>query len=61
MKGSIKINNYDIIFYQEERTYGQFELNWYSEYEMEKYAYSLDNNILKLYQKHSEYIFIRKI
>jgi hypothetical protein len=60
-KGSIKINNYDIIFTQEERTYSQIELRWEIEHEIHKYTYSLDNNILKLYQNNIEYIFIKKI
>jgi hypothetical protein len=59
-KGSIKINNSDIIFTQEERTYGQFELNWYSEYGIEKYTYSLDNNVLILFQNNIEQYLFKK-
>jgi transposase-like protein len=59
-KGSIKINNYEIIFTQEERRYSQFEFRWEIEYETHKYTYSLDNNILKLYQNNIEFIFIKE-
>jgi hypothetical protein len=59
-KGSIIINNYDIIFNQEERTFDQFELRWEIEQKIHKYTYSINNNVLILFQNNIEQYLFKK-
>jgi tRNA G10 N-methylase Trm11 len=59
-KGSIIINNYDIIFNQEKRTFDQFELRWEIEHKIHEYTYSINNNVLILFQNNIEKFLFKK-
>jgi hypothetical protein len=60
-RGLLTINEKEIIFMEEERTFRQWELRWAEEQGTSVYKYIINNNILTLIQENNELIFTKKI
>jgi len=56
-RGSITVNNSEIIFLKEEQAYGQWDLRWETENGSSTYVYFIYNNILILIQENEVLVF----